>query len=297
MRPQTKISKHFGLSLIELLVSMVIGVFLIGGLLSVYITTKGSDNTRSEVTAMEESARIALSSIRHIISHAGYPSMRNLYLEAPFYAESDDIPNPSCRGSSTTLIHSNSLSIRTKKTQQIGTSVGAKRDAVVVVSIADSPDLPVAGLLIEDCMSGEIPLECSSDEENGMYTPAEAKLYSYLHIDTTSGNRSLRCTGSRAGTQPLAENIENMQFLYGVIDSDGNQQYRNAEAITANSQWGQVVSVQVAILVRSEKEILKNSEAKSFIMLDEEITIDADKRLYRVYTTSIVLPNRAIREL
>ena len=58
-----------------------------------------------------------------------------------------------------------------------------------------------------------------------------------------------------------------------------------------------MVSVQVAILVRSEKEVLEKSEAKTFVLLDEDISISADKRLYRVYTTSIVLPNRAFREL
>lgn len=299
MHSQTNIPKHLGLSLIELLVSMVIGLFLIGGLVNVYISTKGSDKLRSEVTSMEESARIALSSIRHIISHAGYPSMRNLHLDAPFYAEAVDIDNLSCRGSSETLISSSpaSMGIVDKKTQMIGSASGAKRDAVVTISIADSPNSPFAGQLITDCMEGEIPLECSSDENDGMYTPSDAKLYSYLHIDTRDGNRALRCTGSRGGTQPLAENIENMQFLYGVIDNSGNYQYRNAEAITANSQWNQVVAVQVAILVRSEKEVLEKAEAKTFVLLDEDISIAADRRLYRVYSTSILLPNRAMREL
>lgn len=296
MRQQVSLPKMAGLSLIELLVSMTIGLFLIGGLVNVYISTKGSDNIRSEVTAMEESARIALSSIRQIVSHAGYPSMRNLHIDAPFYAETDDIPNTECRGGSESLISSASASINilNKKTKRIGGVNGAKRDAMVVVSIADSPNAPPAGQIISDCMEGEIPLACSSDEEAGMYNPSDAKLYSYLYINN---NRSLLCKGSRGGTQPLVENIENMQFLYGIVDNDGNYQYRNAEAITANSQWGLVVSVQVAILVRSEKEVLEKSEAKTFVLLDEDISISADKRLYRVYTTSIVLPNRAIREL
>ena len=299
MRQQVSLPKMAGLSLIELLVSMLIGLFLIGGLVNVYISTKGTDRVRTEVTAMEESARIALASIRQIISHAGYPSMRNLHLDAPFYAETTDIPNPDCRGGSETVISSSatSINILDKKTEQIGGSNGAKRDAVVVISIADSPNDPPAGQILKDCMEGEIPLACSSDEDDGMYTPSDAKLYSYLHISTANGGRALRCKGSRGGTQPIAENIENMQFLYGVIDNDGNYQYRNAESITANSQWGLVVSVQVAILVRSEKEVLEKSESKVFVLLDEEITIAADKRLYRVYTTSIVLPNRAFREL
>ena len=112
MHPQVNISKHSGLSLIELLVSMTIGLFLIGGLVNVYISTKGSDSIRSELTGMEESARIALSSLRQVIGHAGYPSMSNLHLDVPFYAGADDISNPECRGGSKTLINTGSLSIR-----------------------------------------------------------------------------------------------------------------------------------------------------------------------------------------
>jgi len=290
MHPQANISKHSGLSLIELLVSMVIGLFLIGGLANVYLSTKGSDSIRSEVSAMEENARIALSSIRQIIGHAGYPSMRKLQIDEPFYSGTLDIPNPDCRGDSSSVIRINAiLNKKTRDTNQ--------RDSVVVVSVADSPNNNFPGQIITDCMAGAMPLECSSDEVNGIYNPADAKLYSYLHINTRDGNRSLRCTGSRGGTQPLAENIYGMQFLYGVIDSSGNYQYRNAEDMTASAQWSNVVSVQVGILVRSEKEILEKQERKVFILLDQKITTANDRRLYRVYTTSIVLPNRASREL
>ena len=136
--------KYSGLSLIELLVTMVIGVFLIGGLANVYLSTKSSDGVRAEVSAMEESARVALSSIRQIISHAGYPSMRNLAIDAPFYAEADSIPDPACRGGGNTdLIRINGIIDR----KTIDTN---RRDQVVVVSIADSPNSTLPGRLVSD---------------------------------------------------------------------------------------------------------------------------------------------------
>jgi len=67
--------------------------------------------------------------------------------------------------------------------------------------------------------------------------------------------------------------------------------YRNADDVTANNEWGSVTTVQVGILVRSEKEVLKEDEAKVFLVLDEEITTPKDKRIYRAYSTTIVLPN------
>ena len=89
---QKNISKMLGLSLIELMVAMIVGIFLIGGLTSVYISSKSSDKMRSQISEMEENARTALITMRQIISHAGYPSEYALPIDKPFYAESSDIP-------------------------------------------------------------------------------------------------------------------------------------------------------------------------------------------------------------
>ena len=79
------IAKMQGLSLIELMIAMVVGIFLIGGLSSIYLNSKGTDKMRSQISEMEENARTALMSMRHIISHAGYPSEYSLLIEKPVY--------------------------------------------------------------------------------------------------------------------------------------------------------------------------------------------------------------------
>jgi hypothetical protein len=99
--------------------------------------------------------------------------------------------------------------------------------------------------------------------------------------------------GSLGDSQPIAENIESLQFLYGV-STGATMVYRNAEDVTTNDEWGNVVAVQVGILVRSEKEVLENEESKVFLVLDEEITTPKDRRIYRAFTTTIVLPNMSV---
>ena len=289
-----KITKMRGFSLIEMMIAMVIGIFLIGGLSSLYINSKSSDKMRSQVSEMEENARTALIAMRQIISHAGYPSEYSLPLDKPFYAEADDIPNPTCRsgGADSNLIKYKY--IRDEKTKN---SVVAKRDTMVVVNMLDSPNNTSIGAssnIIEDCVGSVVEPECSSDPVDGMYSNSEAKVYNYLYINTPSGRRALTCMGSLGGSQPIAENIESLQFLYGVVKSNGNMVYRNAEGINTNNEWGSVTTVQVGILVRSEKEVLERAEARVFLVLDEEITTPKDRRIYRAYTTTIVLPNMSI---
>ena len=289
-----KITKMRGLSLIELMIAMIVGVFLMGGLSSLYLNSKASDKMRSQISEMEENARTALITMRQIISHAGYPSEYSLPIDKPFYAESDDIPNPSCRSGGA---ESHLIKYKYIKDEKTKNSVVAKRDTMVVVNMLDSPSNTSVGAssnIIEDCVGSAVEPECSSDPVDGMYANTEAKVYNYLYINTPSGRRALTCMGSLGGPQPIAENIESLQFLYGVSKSGGSMVYRNAEDVTSNNEWGSVTTVQVGILVRSEKEVLEVDEARVFLVLDEEITTPKDKRIYRAYSTTIVLPNMSI---
>lgn len=284
--------KMRGLSLIELMVSMVVGIFLIGGLSSVYLNTKTSDKMRSQISEMEENARTALMAMRQIISHAGYPSEYSLPIDKPFYVDAADIPNPTCRagGADNNLVKNRW--ILDEKTEN---SAVAKRDTIVVVSMLDSPSNTSVGSasnITQDCIGSVVEAQCSSDPIEGIFNNTEARVYNYLYINTPSGRRALTCMGSLGeDSQPIAENIESLQFLYGVSKGQDNIVYRNATDVTDNSEWGNVISVQVGILVRSEKEILEKEESKVFLVLDEEITTPKDKRIYRAYTTTILLPN------
>ncbi|PID45323.1 MAG: hypothetical protein CSB47_09055 [Proteobacteria bacterium] len=293
MRKQTGVPKIDGLSLIELMVTMVVSLFLMSGVVTVYLGVKSNDKVRSEISEMDENGRNALMLLRDIISHAGYRSINNLALDTPFYVDSANIPNPKCRGGAAKLV--SYPPILSKKTRN---SVAGKRDTLVTVHIADSPTVAGSsgGLLVADCQAGVIPAECSSDPVAGLHTSSDSRIYNYLYINTPSKRRVLTCMGSRGGSQPLAENIENMQFLYGV-SSGGSLVYRNADSVTANAEWDSVVTVRVALLVRSENGVLNKAESKSFLLLDEKITTPKDKRIYKAYTTTIVLPNRLDREL
>ncbi|MGB1310400.1 MAG: PilW family protein [Leucothrix sp.] len=76
---KTPLSKpQFGLTLIELLVAMVIGVFIIGGISQVFIATKHSNKILMAETELQENARFAFSVITNIVRKAG-----NLGCKAP----------------------------------------------------------------------------------------------------------------------------------------------------------------------------------------------------------------------
>jgi type IV pilus assembly protein PilW len=273
-----------------MMIALSLGMIIILGLTSVYLSSQKSSRTRDAIANMEANARVALSSLRQIIEHAGYPSIYNVPLEKPFHSTEDgaiDI-NLKCRGGTEDLVRPNSIANKY-------TIDSTGRDRIVVKYMADNPDDSNAEI-ISDCSGSGVPAECSADPDNGMYNSMQAIVYNAIYITTPTGRHVLTCAGSRNGVpQPIAEDISFIQFLYGV-NSSSLTTYKTATAVETAKQWESVTSVQVAILVRSSGNVLQQTESRTFVLLDQNVNRN-DKRLYRVYSTTINLPNRNRRVL
>lgn len=95
--------------------------------------------------------------------------------------------------------------------------------------------------------------------------------------------------------QELVPNVENMQVLYGV-DTTGSQtpsEYDTANVVDAANEWASVVSVRVALLVRSDLNTVPlPAAAPVYNLLGTNVAAPRDTRLRQVFTTSIGLRNR-----
>jgi type IV pilus assembly protein PilW len=151
---------------------------------------------------------------------------------------------------------------------------------------------------------------CSTNIASGMHDPLEAKMYSafFLKNNVAGELKQLMCYGSRSSSSTplvIADNIDNMQIRYGVLTGaiggkGGNVTFKTADQVEdlTTGGWESVISVQVAILVGSDNQkVLVDARSRTFDLLD--ITIpkpDTDYRMYKVYTTTINLPNRSQRD-
>jgi len=94
--------------------------------------------------------------------------------------------------------------------------------------------------------------------------------------------------------QELIQGVELMQLKYGV-DTDQDflaNKYLNADDVTAGPYWSNVVSINMAILVRSIDETGKEKDTKQYQLLDN-LLLPAfnDRRNRAVFTTTISLRN------
>ncbi len=100
-------------------------------------------------------------------------------------------------------------------------------------------------------------------------------------------NNSLSCLSTTA-TQALVENVEDMQITYGV-DTNGTgsaNYYVDANSVT---DWSQVVSLHVSLLLRSQEDNLTPT-AQTYNFNRTETTA-TDRRLRTVFSTTIALRN------
>ena len=64
--------RQHGLSLVELLVALTIGLFLIGGVLTLVATLKRTYTTQMQLTQLQDSERLAMTMLTDVIQSAGY---------------------------------------------------------------------------------------------------------------------------------------------------------------------------------------------------------------------------------
>lgn len=297
-----------GVSLIELMISMVVGLFLLAGVVTNFISTKTADVKRQAVSEMDANANVAFASLRQAISHAGYTTTNNVRVEKAFYSLSDGaLENPNC-GDGLPRDIANSIKENRNATRDGGTA-----DRLTVISLSDNPcqqgfaacpntaNMDPSALVYTDCTGGGATRDahtvaCSTDPLIGMPDPTEARIYSGFRLVRNGKNaRTLYCDGNKGGSQPIVDNVEAIQYLYGVKQDDGQTVYRTANQVENNDQWGLVRSVQVGLLLRSSQQYVldQKSTKTQYSVLNSKVNIaDSDlRRLFRVYTTTINLEN------
>jgi type IV pilus assembly protein PilW len=129
-----------------------------------------------------------------------------------------------------------------------------------------------------------------------------------FYIDTKSGTPSLYCRGNGIASKPqaLVDNIESLQFVYGLTAlSSAVAGYLTANQMLANAalallptdaaRWQKVVSVRICVVARSQNAVAPNAQSAGYIRCDGSLeAAPPDLRLRHAYATTVVLRNRRI---
>ncbi len=274
-------SQQQGLSLIELMIAMTMGLMLTVSLGYILIGSQTTYRSQSSSAGVQDTGRMAMEVIGRNLRAAGRIEIIPL--------SSDDrvtLPGAAVPISGT----NNTINVNTG-----GNPASRSADTLTVQYQLSN----LNGVDVEDCngSSGSeltldqlttlagIPSSCGSA---GNVACKYGTVRNQISLD--AGDMELECLGNGSATaQPFAEGIEDLQFLYG-LDTDGDDAVNSWQAAVPGN-LAQIVAVQVCIMVRSQNagavntpQTLRDCSGTSFTA--------GDTRLRRTFTSVFTLRNR-----
>jgi type II secretory pathway pseudopilin PulG len=228
-----QVKKHYqtGFSLVSLMIASAISLFLIGGIITIYIDSRNAFNARTALSATTEKYRFAFQEMRRALIMAG----RGI-------ATSDDSPTAYQEGQPDS-------GARTFP----GLTCNAQRSDCIVSGQPHSgatwtPPPEESSIVSLRYASAPAPCGVRDDTISGTMTvrflvDAEGDLNCQVFDD-----------GTLIQSQPIASDIAQMRVLYGLDtdpDPDGAaNSYLTADQIEAHN-WMSVVSIRIGLLVSS----------------------------------------------
>ena len=335
------LKQQSGLSLIEVMIALVLGLLILYGAVSLFINNQRVYKDTNSMGRLQENARFALNLLIKDIRNTGYlgcPDNANL-LDNKIIAASaaDNIWNVSntieglegtgnWQPSNTTVLNpiklrGDGITVRyLQPIAQLSVAMTSNESALSVPSTGYVISLLQTGAAaaIGDCRS--VDIFNVSQNSTPSANPLIIDYNNSLNTQTNSavilskaypeGSQVFRLVANRYyvadlngipslyrvtenSSEALVEGIENLRFLYGV-DNDSNGSVDNYVDAGAVTNWGNVISVEIALLARTINEDNRGQlNTKTYQLLDINYNPTDDRHRRRVFTSTVQIRNRS----
>ena len=322
-----------GFSLVELMVSLLLGVFLTAGIVSVYLESKANYLVEEESARIQENGRFALDFIKRELTLAGFyagkltvgdmasisvttdcVSSGNWAMDPNFPIEVvNDFDNTGTPTTNRTTVLGNCLTgpeiVDGSDLFSIKRSAGeATLKDGAYIDGTTAPDSDQWYLRVKNY--GDIKeFKQGSDLENtdvGTDTQADWwEMYTKIfYLRTFSGATSSvdsiptlcveQLVGSAMTTDCLVEGVEDMQIEFG-IDSDGDGVPNQYKSSVTATEVNTAVTARVYLLLRSINEVTGYLNEKTYKLGENDTATKFDDGyLRRIFTTTVLMRNATL---
>ena len=345
--------KQQGFSIIEIMIALVIGMVLLGGAVSIFISNNSVYRLESELSRMQESGRFLIDIMSKEIRMAGFSGCSsrgtvsttvmandavalsfgsaNAITGYDYVATTDWEPDLPSYVTLATAINASVLDNTDVMNIQRGSECGAgltgnmaSDNAQLTITVPNGCSFSQQEVvMITDCATADVlAITNSNTDTSGNIAHAIAagaggnsdnklsKAYGpdsqiYKQLSNTfyvangaSGEPALWLASWNPSvandytTYELADGVEQMQLLYG-LDTGGGNEYADAyvEADDAAlTDWTNVRSVRISLLLRSADNI--TTQSRAFTFNGANANTGNDKRLRMLFSTTVTLRNR-----
>ncbi len=253
-----------GFTLVELMVALVIGLIILLGVAKIFSANRLTYSVLEATGRLQENGQYAMSFISQQLRQTGY------------------YPNPADYGDGSKLDYENKAF--GALLPLTGSEGGGANDSLTLAYYTTTTDCvggAPAGGIADPLMQSTTVASAT-----GPGVPTAIAINTITIANGASGQPAIFCNGVE-----VAEGIENLQVRYGedTTDNGAADSFVDFDNITV---LGNVITVQVAILVASAREVNQERDTNTYNLLGTTITPPSDGRIRRVYNTSIKLRNR-----
>lgn len=357
-----------GLTLIELMVSLTIGLVILGALGYAYLGSRGAYRTNENLARMQESGRFALDLLTQDLRMGGFIGCRSRLVgqaDIVMVARppvSSNFGGSTFQGAADAIIGFESGTGWTNPSSvpRVAGDVVTIRRATAGIELSASADIPNARVTLRDnspnfrkgdyvalgtCsrvaifrvsnepgVGSNVVLEYQPTISGSGYTSADGNgnngvvsgptsyqllgagafdlaarpaAYRFAEISYFIGNNpagrpALYRVATNQAAEEIADNVEDMDILYGIDDNNDlfADRYVTASDITTPADWARVVAVRVSLLVASpdlgsatntQQVALRDTTGDGVVDLQST----ADTRLRQVFSSTVSLRNRS----
>lgn len=269
-----------GFSIIEVMVSLVIGLVVVGAVMVSYVSSGQSSRIQSAYTQMAEEAQIGLTTIGNDIKLAGY-SRALVFGTSTFSRAWTGRAVYGCDGG-----FSNPAASPTVACASTGTSAALE----VAYEGDTSNTVPTPGNLPSDCLGNTLTAVVTSTTVT--YYLATNRYY----VSSTSGRSELFCASTNSSGTAIADNVEQLKIWVGEGGSTDPRQvvrYVTPGVSAANvTDWNKVLAVRICMVMRSAEPVLEVGESFQYLNCDQTATSTTDRYVRRAFFSTVTLRNK-----
>jgi type IV pilus assembly protein PilW len=283
------------MTLIEVLISLVIGLVVVGAVIVSFVGSGKAGRYQSALNQMNQDAQFGLNLLSREIELAGYVS--------PSQSLGSLTPLFGCDGATGAIPFD-----PTATTLVCGNSGTTNVSAFEVVYEADiNTTVPVT------VGSVQYPSNCLGDRLAAVGSIYIARNRYFIDTATgtnASGRPELYCaspaSANNSGTyhrEPVMENVDDLQVSYGVALPETYVVIRYAKAgkdsttvNTVNAQpageWNNVMAVRICLLMRSAEPVLTGEDTRTYLDCNSQTKTSTDNYLRRAYVTTATVRSK-----
>lgn len=342
-----RIRRQLGLSLIELMIGLVIGLIIVGAVLYVFLGSRLTYQYNDAMGRIQENGRIAIDLISQDLRMTGFIGCRRLWSYLPS-ANTGSIAAESIRFSddfeeaietsiglvegalnlaSSGFVFSVALPNQVTGTDSVTVLKGASEIPLAAFMSSESANVtaassvPVGPAIISDCRFDNLSL--SDTSPTGIPATAEGFHVATAGTDVAHTTAFQRAYGTDAGITPigavsysiratgrndnsgnavlslfrdgneLIEGARDLCVRYGVATNASNASVGSYVAAGAVTDWKRVVAIRIELLLASIDDGTVDSAQPAMNFCGATFT-PADRRMYRVFTTTVGLRNQIV---